>query len=150
MNQLAELEQLVELPQKLKQQSTCGYKRHWNGTRLLVENNSCGFRGHADKLSELNVTEASIDELDDFVLDDKVNNQLRGGSSSSLRTWNQNIVINQLGYLCFLRRWINNQPAKLEKLDVAEVDKAGKLHELAVTDEAFNELNELVVDEEAF
>ena len=96
------------------------------------------------------MTEASIDELDDFVLDDKVNNQLRGGSSSSLRTWNQNIVINQLGYLCFLRRWINNQPAKLEKLDVAEVDKAGKLHELTVTDEAFNELNELVVDEEAF
>jgi len=77
------------------------------------------------------------------------NNQLRGGSSSSLRTWNQNIVDNQLGYLCSLRRWINNQPAKLEKLDVADVDEAGKLRELAVTNEAFNELNELVVDNEA-
>ncbi len=54
---------------------------------------------------------------------------------SSLRIWNQNIV--------------DNQPAKLEKLDVADVDKAGKLCELAVTNKAFNELNELVVDDKA-
>jgi len=38
---------------------------------------------------------------------------------------------------------------EVEKLDVADVDEAGKLCELAVTDEAFNELNELVVDDEA-
>jgi len=32
---------------------------------------------------------------------------------------------------------------------VADVDEAGKLPELAVTGEAFNELNELVVGDEA-
>jgi len=58
----------------------------------------------ADELSELNVTDKADDELDELVVDDEVNNQLRGGSSSSLRTWNQNIVDNQLGYLCSLRR----------------------------------------------
>jgi hypothetical protein len=58
----------------------------------------------ADELSELNVTDEAVDELNELVVDDKVNNQLRGGSSSSLRTWNQNIVNNQLGYLCSLRR----------------------------------------------
>ncbi len=58
----------------------------------------------ADELSELNVTNEAIDELDDLVVDDEVNNQLRVGSSSSLRTWNQNIVDNQLGYFCSLRR----------------------------------------------
>ena len=62
----------------------------------------------ADELSELNVTDEAVDELDELVVDDEVNYQLRGGSSSSLRTWNQNIVDNQLGYLCSLRRWINN------------------------------------------
>ena len=49
----------------------------------------------ADELSELNVTNEAIDELDELVVDDEVNNQLRGSSLSSLRTWNQNI-----GYLC--------------------------------------------------
>jgi hypothetical protein len=44
----------------------------------------------ADELSELNVTDEAIDELDELVVDDEVNNQLRGGSLSSLRTWNQN------------------------------------------------------------
>jgi len=53
----------------------------------------------ADELSELNVTDEAFDELDELVVDDEINNQLRGGSSSSLRTWNQNI-----GYLCSLRR----------------------------------------------
>ncbi len=57
----------------------------------------------ADELSELNVTEEVIDELDELVVDDEVNNQLRGGSSSSLGTWNQNIVDNQLEYSCSLR-----------------------------------------------
>ena len=57
-----------------------------------------------DELSELNVTDEAVDELDELVVDNEVNNQLRGGSSSSLRTWNQNIVDNQLGYLCSLRR----------------------------------------------
>ncbi len=58
----------------------------------------------ADELSELNVTDEAIDELDELVVDDEVNNQLQGSSSSSLRTWNQNIIDNQLGYLCSLRR----------------------------------------------
>ena len=58
----------------------------------------------ADELSELNVTDKAVDELDELVVDDEVNNQLQGGSSSSLRTWNQNILDNQLGYLCSLRR----------------------------------------------
>ncbi len=48
----------------------------------------------ADELSELNVTDEAVDELDELVVDDEVNNQLRGGSSSSLRTWNQNIIDN--------------------------------------------------------
>ncbi len=52
-----------------------------------------------DELSELNVTDEAVDELDELMVDDEVNNQLRGGSSSSLRTWNQNI-----GHLCSLRR----------------------------------------------
>ncbi len=58
----------------------------------------------ADVLSELNVTKEAVDELDELMVDDKVNNQLQGGSSSSLRTWNHNIVDIQLGYLCSLRR----------------------------------------------
>ncbi len=58
----------------------------------------------ADELSELNVTDEVVDELNELVVDDEVNNQLQGGSSSSLRTWNQNILDNQLGYLCSLRR----------------------------------------------
>ena len=57
-----------------------------------------------DELSELNVTDEAVDELDELVVDDEVNNQLQGNSSSSLRTWNQNIIDNQLGYLCSLRR----------------------------------------------
>ena len=76
----------------------------------------------ADVLSELNVTKEAVDELDELMVDDKVNNQLQGGSSSSLRTWNQNIVDNQLGFFCSLRRWMNNQPTKLEKLDMADMD----------------------------
>ena len=40
----------------------------------------------ADELSELNVTDEAVDELDELVVDDEVNYQLRGGSSSSLRT----------------------------------------------------------------
>ena len=108
------------------------------------------FKDTDDELSVLNVTEEAIDELNELlVVDDEVNNQLQGGSSSSLRTWNQNIVDNQLGYLCSHRRWINNQPAKLEKLDMADGDEAGTLRELAVTNKAFNELNELMVDNEA-
>jgi hypothetical protein len=63
------------------------------------------FKDTDDELSVLNVTEEAIDELNELlVVDDEVNNQLQGGSSSSLRTWNQNIVNNQLGYLCSLRR----------------------------------------------
>jgi hypothetical protein len=58
----------------------------------------------ADELSELNVTDEAVDELDELVVNDEVNNQLQGGSSSSLRTWNQNIIDNQLGYLRSLRR----------------------------------------------
>ena len=50
----------------------------------------------ADELSELNVTDEAVD--------DEVTIQLQGSSSSSLRTWNQNIIDNQLGYLCSLRR----------------------------------------------
>ena len=53
----------------------------------------------ADELSELNVTDEAVDELDELVVDEEVNYQLRGGSSSFLRTWNQNIVVNQLGFL---------------------------------------------------
>jgi hypothetical protein len=51
----------------------------------------------ADELSELNVTDEAVDELDELVVDGEVKNQLRGGSSSSLRTWNR--VNNQLGFL---------------------------------------------------
>jgi hypothetical protein len=50
----------------------------------------------ADELSELNVTDEAVDELDELVVDDEVKNQLRGGSLSSLRTWNR--VNNQLGF----------------------------------------------------
>ena len=54
----------------------------------------------ADELSELNVTEEAVDELDELVVDDEVTNQLQDSSLSSLSTWNQNIIDNQLGYLC--------------------------------------------------
>ena len=50
-----------------------------------------------DELSELNVTDEAVDELDELVVDNEVKYQLQGGSSSSLRTWNR--VDNQLGFL---------------------------------------------------
>jgi hypothetical protein len=94
MKWLAELEQLAELPQKLKQQSTCGYQM---GRGSLLKIIHVAVEDTADELSELNVTDEAIDELDELMVDAEVNNQLRGGSSSSLRTWNQNIIDNQLG-----------------------------------------------------
>ena len=56
------------------------------------------FEDTADELSELNVTDEAVDELNELVVDDEVNYQLRDGSSSFLRTWNQNIVDNQLKF----------------------------------------------------
>jgi len=52
--------------------------------RLLVEIIHLAVEDTADELSELNVTKEAIDELDELVVDDEVNNQLQGGSLSSL------------------------------------------------------------------
>ena len=65
------------------------------------------FEDMAHELSELNVTDEAVDELDELVVDDEVNNQLQGGSLSSLRTWNQNIVNN--------KTWIFVLPQKMNQ-----------------------------------
>ncbi len=61
MKRLAELEQLVELPQKLKQPVDTSVIEMGCGSLLKIIH--VAFEGTADELSELNVTKEAVDRL---------------------------------------------------------------------------------------
>jgi hypothetical protein len=71
MKQLVGLEQLVELPQKLKQQSTCGDNCVEMGRGSLLKIIYVALEDKADELSELNVTNKAVDELDELMVDNE-------------------------------------------------------------------------------